>query len=211
MSGAERKSDSDQHAERVKSLESTSGRRLRVVAVFVLVVLAMGALLVACGGSSSTHGTTSTRPTRAGEPSRAFVTTGPNGQLAKLGEESTPEEREAASTAIEQSLDYRAETNFAGQCKTLAPKFARQTADRAPRTGPRTCAASIEGLARGAKPSILESTMVEPIVALRVKGDRGFAFYYGKGHEKYVFPMERVGGRWKPASLGGLPLVPTPQ
>jgi hypothetical protein len=169
-------------------------------------VLAVAGLLAACGGSSSSDGTTSTESGGAAEPSKAFVTTGPNGHLAKLGKESTAEEREAASAAMEESLDYRAEANFAAQCKTLAPKFARATAERAPKTGAHTCAASIEGLARGAEPSILESTMVEPIAALRVNGDRAYAFYYGKGHEKYVFPLERIGDEWKPASLGGLPL-----
>jgi hypothetical protein len=171
----------------------------------------VAALLAACGGSSSTDGTTAAGSSGAAEPSKAFVSTGPNGHLAKLGKESTPKEREAASAAMEESLDFRAESNFAAQCKTLAPKFAHATADRAPKTGAHTCAASIEALARGAKKSILESTMVEPIAALRDNGDRAYAFYYGKGREKYVFPLERVSGEWRPASLGGLPLVLNPQ
>jgi hypothetical protein len=49
--------------------------------------------------------------------------------------------------------------------------------------------------------------MVEPIAALRVNGNRAYAFYHGKGHEQHVFALERVSAEWKPASLGGIPLV----
>jgi hypothetical protein len=177
----------------------------------VLMLLPLMALLAACGGGSASTAVSSAGSAGRSEPSRAFITNGPNGRIARLGKESTTEERETASILIEESLQYRAETDFAAQCRTLAPKFARATAGRAPKTGPHTCAASIEALARGAKKSILESTMVEPIAALRVDGNRAFAFYYGRKHEKYVFPLERVDGEWKPASLGGLPLDLTTQ
>jgi hypothetical protein len=210
MSGAGRKSDSNQHAECVRSHGLPRSGRCRAVATFLL-MLAMSALLAACGGSSSTGEITVARSTGRTEPSKAFVTKGPNGELAKLGKESTPEEREAASAAIEESLDYRAESNFAAQCKTLVPKVAKETADQAPKLGPHSCVASIKALARGVKKSVLVSTMVEPIAALRVDGARAYAFYFGSGRERYVFPLERVGGQWKPAALGGFSLELPPQ
>ncbi len=40
-------------------------------------------------------------------------------------------------------------------------------------------------------------TLPGPIDALRVKGDRGYAFYHGTRGKDYVIPLRKEKGEWK--------------
>jgi hypothetical protein len=172
----------------------------------LVLLVAFGMTLSACGGGSSGDSSTSSAETaELREPSEEFIGDGPNGELAKVGKESTAEEREAASRLIEESLRDREQKDWAGQCETLSAKYAKQVAEGAPE-GLKTCAASVEAFASATKQSVLDSTMVEPIAALRINGTRAFAFYDGTGGRKYIIPLEKDTGEWRLAALSELEL-----
>jgi len=43
--------------------------------------------------------------------------------------------------------------------------------------------------------------MIEPIAALRVEGDEGFALYHGTKGGDYVVAMGKEGDEWKVAAI----------
>lgn len=180
-------------------------RSLAALALFVLFAVVVSA----CGGGGSSGGssTKSADPNEAAthsaksEPSLEFVGSGPNGKLATEGKESTVAEREEASRIVEEMERAREHRNWAGQCKTFSATYAESTAEGAPKGGPETCAAAVEALARGEGKSVLDSTMIEPIAALRVIGQDAFAFYHGAKGKKYVIPLEKEDGEWRLVAL----------
>lgn len=134
------------------------------------------------------------------EPSAEFAGKGENGELATAGTESTVEEREAASEVVEESLTAAANGEWAKQCATLAGELVEALANRSKAAGRQGCAKNLKltGEAIGGAPP---NQMVEPLAALRVNGNLGFAFFHGE-EKDFVIPMARENGQWKVAALG---------
>ncbi len=113
-------------------------------AVALVLLVALAVVISACGGgssggSSTKSGNSSTSAGQHGaasEPSLEFVGNGPNGKLATQGKESTVEERDEASQRIEEMERAREHRNWAGQCKALATKYARQVVKGVPKGEP---------------------------------------------------------------------------
>ena len=55
--------------------------------------------------------------------------------------------------------------------------------------------------AAGSDRSRAEAALRGPILTLRIKGQSGFALFYGLHRQKYVMPMAREGGAWKVTQL----------
>lgn len=173
-------------------------------------------LVVGCGGRSSSTDDSTPTPTSdssssttsksteskgsALEPSKEFLSGGKNGQLATIGEESSLVEREAASLALEQSLDARAAGDWAAQCETLASATVEQIEKSASLggSGGPGCAKALEAQARGLPPFARANTMTGPIDAFRINQDiNGFAFYHGTRSRDFVIPLIMQRGEWK--------------
>lgn len=173
------------------------------------------AVLAGCGGGGSSGSSNSTAAAKAakppassraaestgGEPSAEFVGKGPNGKLAKSGEEAEAADREAASRVVEESLEARASRDWASQCSTLVAALIKQIEESNSLSAATGCAKALAAVAAPATPSALANTMTGPIDALRVSGTQGFAFWHGTGGKDYVIPLFKEGGEWKVGSL----------
>lgn len=185
--------------------------------IVVALIVAGLAAMIGCGGgsSSSSESTSSQSPTSdsgtttapentesngsASEPSTEFLSNGKNGQLARIGKESSAAEREAASLALEKSLDARAAGDWETQCETLAASVVEQLEQPASTLTPETtCAKGLEEQAQSLPPFARANTMNGPIDAFRInQGINGFAFYHGTRGRDFVIPLIKQDGGWK--------------
>jgi hypothetical protein len=168
------------------------GLRGTIVAA-VLAVIAVGVVATGCGGSSSDASDA------AGASS--FLKSANNKKTVNFGQEADDEEREAASSVLEENMEARAAGDWAKQCATLSPRATKsleeENAERGEAQG--SCAKDLEfqGEPKSQTASIRANTMTGPIDALRIKGDRGYALYHGAKGKDYAMPMEKVDGEWK--------------
>ncbi|MGB7686441.1 MAG: hypothetical protein WBL45_11750 [Solirubrobacterales bacterium] len=187
-----------------------------LVAVIAMVVAGCGG-----GGSSSVEDssppattTTTSASARSGSdgvtrsessdpgPSVEFLGTGVNGRLAAQGKEADPIEREAVSDVIEASQESREVGNFMAQCFHLDEHATKEVEKRASGLGvAKDCLKILEEQAKRLPAAARASTLTGPINALRVKGDRGYAFYHGTRGKDYVIPVRKEKGEWKLEAL----------
>lgn len=189
-----------------------------------LIVAACAMIPLACGSSNSSqsNGSTAAKPASQGsgspkgnnskpakpapqadgqEPSAEFAGKGENGELATAGKESTIEEREAASKVVEESFAAAAASEWAKQCATFSSELVESLETRSRSKGKISCVGSLEQLAKAIALGAPQNPMTEPLAALRVNGNRAFAFFHGVGGQHFVIPLAREGGQWKLASL----------
>lgn len=191
------------------------GPKGRIATALIAAGLAAMVSVGCGGGSSSTDESNSTssssgqttaskgaesNPSASGsEPSKEFLGSGRNGELAKIGKESSPAEREAASLALQKSLNARAAGDWATQCETLAASAVEQFEKSASALSPSTtCAKGLEAQAGSLPPFARANTMTGPIDAFRInQGINGFAFWHGTEGRDFVIPMIKQDGGWK--------------
>jgi hypothetical protein len=183
----------------------------RARAAGVLIVVGLMTLIGCGGGSSSTSDSSSTADSdstaasksaesesSAAEPSKEFLSGGKNGKLAKIGKESSAAEREAASRALEKSLNAREAGDWKTQCETLSASAVEQIEQASALTPGTSCAKALEAQAGSLPPFARANTMTGPIDAFRInEGFNGFAFYHGTQGRDYVIPLIKQGGEWK--------------
>ncbi len=172
-------------------------------------------LWVGCGGSDSpsepTTGASATSENSGlensnaessnAEPSKEFLSSGENGQLAKIGSESGDAEREAASQVLEQFLQAGEAGDWKTQCSLLAASTREGVEDFAQPLGDVDCPTALGSQAERAPASVRANTMTGPIDAFRInQGINGFAFYHGTRGRDFVIPMIDQGG-WKVVAL----------
>jgi hypothetical protein len=186
------------------------GRRIAAA----LIVAGLMAI-IGCGGDSSsttessspsTSGSGQTTKSQSGdssssssEPSSEFLGKGKNGQLARIGKESSAAERETASRVLEESFDARAASDWKTQCETLASTSVEQLEKPASALSPGTsCAKALEAQGGSLPPFALANTMTGPIDAFRInQGINGFAFWHGTQGRDFVIPLIKQKGEWK--------------
>jgi hypothetical protein len=171
----------------------------------------MAMAISACGGgepsteTSNAGGNAPAKETAAGgasEPRLEFAGKGENGELAKAGTEASDAEREAASRVVEENLRARVENDFRKQCETLAPRLVEELEKRNSNGSLGSgCESILKGLAKQLPGGKYLSPMGEPLAALVVNGERGFAFFHGISGADFVVPMEKAAGNWKVASV----------
>lgn len=166
-------------------------RGLITGAIIVGLVIAFAA--VGCGGSSSDASDAAGGST--------FLKPGNDPKITKFGEEADEDERDAASSVLEENLQARAAGDWAKQCESLTPgavkELQKENAENGEVQG--SCAKDLEyqGEPKSQTASIRANTMTGSIDALRVKGNRGYALYHGTKGKDYAVPMEKVDGEWK--------------
>ncbi len=117
--------------------------------------------------------------------------------------EASPEEIEAASEVLEESLEAREDHDWAGQCGTLSEKMEKVVEqDGIVIAANQSCVENLGAAGKKASQEALADTMDGGIGALRlIGGGQAFAFYHGTEGKDYLIPMEREGGEWKVAAL----------
>lgn len=198
-------------------------------ALLVATLLLGGALaLTACGSTSSSGSSTTTgarpgaqQPARASGPAEGagpgsgpsarevrragraapFLEPDRDNSIPTFGAESSGRRRQAAEAALHSYLTARAAGAWATACKGLAASVRKQTEELGGREG---CAAAYRRLS-GAQPGTRADPLTGPLLALRVKGRRGFALWIGPHRQKYVASLILEGGRWRIAELAPVP------
>ncbi len=163
------------------------------------VVLALA--LAACGGSSTTASTaprSSTATAAAAGAAAPFVETNTDNSIPTFGSESRGSARVAAEAALRTYLSARAKGDWGIACAGLAAAVRQQLQGLA---GGKGCVAAYPALLKGAPASTRADPLAGPILALRVKGQSGFALFHGPGKKKYVMPMAHESGAWKVTQL----------
>jgi hypothetical protein len=185
----------------------------------VLVILVAGVSGAAgCGGSDSdssgsspqgaAKSTTSEKPNSepgtspssgSSAPTKEFLGKGPNGQLAKVGKESTVAEREAVTRVLEKSFNARAAGDWETQCSTLSTSLIEQLEKGAALGGKADCSKVLQAQASGVPAPARANTMTGPIDALRInEGFNGFAFWHGTENRDFIIPLiKEENGEWK--------------
>jgi hypothetical protein len=192
---------------------------MALIAAALMAMIGCGSSSTDSGGSTDSGSSTSdsksttesaqttksnAEPTDSGaEPSKEFVGKGKNGQLAKIGKESSVAEREAASRALEENLDARAGGDWETQCETLASATVEQVEKGGAVLGAKSsCPEALEAQAGPVPPPARANTMTGPIDAFRVnQGINGFAFWHGTHGRDFVIPLIKQRGEWKVVAL----------
>lgn len=121
-----------------------------------------------------------------------------NGRLAAQGKEADSIEREAVSDLIEASQEAREDGGWMAQCFYLDEHATKEVEKTALRLGvAKDCLKILEEQDKRLPAAAHASTLTGPIDVLRVKGDRGYAFYHGTRGKDYVIPLRKEKGEWK--------------
>jgi hypothetical protein len=175
------------------------------IGIVLVVGLLLTALAAGCGGgdSSGSEGSKnasggSKEATSTAEPESFFKTgTRPGRKVYGFGEEANDEEREAASTVLEEEYDARAAGEWAKQCALMT--FEQSEEVRETTVPDANCA---KGLRIQATPlaqsrAFRANPISGPIDAFRVEGENGFILYRGKDGKDYAMLMRKEDSRWK--------------
>jgi len=157
-------------------------------------VVAMALILGACGGGSSSSNSSATTSSAA---AKHFLGKEGEEQLAGYQTEGTDLELQEAASAVAASLKARATHDWAGQCATLSTTSSKKVVGKSHKS----CAVALGEQGEKAPPSVLEDNMKGDVVALRIKGDKGYALFLGTDKHKWAMPMEKDGGEWKVSAL----------
>lgn len=145
----------------------------------------------------------------SGGGSKQFVVKGGDNSIQEFGSEARESEFHEAAAALHDFLDARAERNWAAACAHLARSIKQslwQLGARGGSSGGRSCASTLAALTGNLPAKSLREAAIANVGSLRAKGDRGFLIYRGAGGTVYAISTSREGGRWKLASLAGVPL-----
>lgn len=164
----------------------------------VLISLALGVGVLGGCGSSSSNGTEGSSSSSGGGSAKPTAGFSAKAKPASFGEESSEEARKQASETLERNMSARGAGSYAIQCETLSTQIVEQIEKSS--GGKKSCAEVLETEAKKVPPALLANTLVEPIAALRIKGNAGYAIYHGKENQDYAVRMELDNGEWKVAT-----------
>jgi hypothetical protein len=176
--------------------------RGRRIGAGVAVLTASLALITGCGGGGST--TSSGTEATPNATTKNFLGPKAEKKIAGYDKEGTARELDQAEQIVETSFKARAAHDWAGQCATLSIATTKKVIG----STHKTCAVALGEQGKKASPEILKNNLKEPAVALRVKGRKGYALFWGKEKVRWAVPMEREEGRWKVGDLIATPLPP---
>jgi hypothetical protein len=209
--------------------------RARALAA-ALAVLIAAAFLAACGGggggdSSATAASASTPTTTTSSPpaprprspqsaakTRAerrlagraapFVIAEADNSVPTFGSEAGAGERTEAEATLRAYLRARAREDWSGACRLLA-KGVREGYEKLAASSSKgakpSCAEVLPALSKGAD---LSDPLSGHLLSLRVHGQNAFALFYGPGHQRYMVPMNREAGQWRPTQAAPIAYPP---
>jgi hypothetical protein len=162
------------------------------------------------GSSPSTSDFTPKHHEDSGGGSAPYEAKGGDNSVQEYGEEADSSDFAAASTALHNFLDARAEGNWAASCeylsKAIVESLEKFTAQAKELEG-KGCAALLEALTNPAATSTMKVEAEKADVrSLRTEGERAFILYTSTGATILAMPMAKEAGEWKVGSLAGTPL-----
>ena len=147
------------------------------------------------GASGSGHKHQPTRRTGAS----AFIRSSGDNSIPEYGAEGSGSQKAEAGAALAAYLSARQAQDWGRACSLMGATVRRQVGVLAKASGGKAgdCARSYRSLAGYGAKRERADVLSGPLAALRVKGEKGFALFYGPHHQQFMMPMVREGGRWK--------------
>lgn len=138
-----------------------------------------------------------------------FRVPGGDNSVQDFGSEATESEFEQAAAALHGFLDARAAGDWEAVCEYVAGSVVdslEQVASASAEMKGRKCPKLMAALSGSVPSAVRAEAAIADVGALRVEGEQAFLLYQGANYIDYAIPMTRDGGRWKVASLAGVPL-----
>lgn len=128
-----------------------------------------------------------------------FVTSRGDNSIPRYGSEASTVERAAATKGLRTYLAAREARRWAKACDYLGGQARGLLSSLAQSSGGKVkgCGGAYAVFAAHTTPAELTSPLGAGVAAFRVKGDRGFALFYGSRGQKYMMPMVKEGGEWR--------------
>lgn len=187
-------------------------RAVRLGGILVSLYLSQ-ALLTGCSGQGPRPANNRTESERrnAGNAA-AFVKPGADNSVPTFGSEASAAERAGAEAGLRAYLGARAAREWRKACSLLAAPVRRSVEALAASTGgsaaSSSCDKALPALAP-LKPGVPANPLRGALLAFRVRGANAFALFYGPpGRQKYVVPMNREGGAWRPTQTAPIAYPP---
>ncbi len=124
-------------------------------------------------------------------------------EVKKFGSPAPPEETEAASAVLNESLKAREAGQWQVQCDSLTVATQEEITELAKAKKSAPCAESLEAIAKplASTKAIREDTLNGQIEGLRVKGKTGYAFWKDAEGNEWAVAMKQEDGQWLVDSL----------
>jgi hypothetical protein len=164
-----------------------------VAGTLIVVLIAILVISLASGGGndSSSDGT-------AAEARSDQITT-----IESFGNEASPDDRAAATAAVQDFLRAWIHRDTATACSLMAASTKKNLAIFA--AGYKTCMAQAEAVRSGMSAEMLARLQVVEVTGVRVEGNRGFVLYRAHGGT-LALPVLREGSDWKVGAIAGQPV-----
>jgi hypothetical protein len=133
------------------------------------------------------------------------------GAIGSFGTPADPAQRAALTTALRAYLVALASGDGTAACSRLAAPLRAQLLSLGPGGGSgqhRSCAQTLASMYGQEPPQTRMAQRHTAIGSIRVEKDRAFVLYRQPGAPPGFFPLQREGGHWRVAALGGT-VLPT--
>ncbi|MGA8745400.1 MAG: hypothetical protein WB507_06025 [Solirubrobacterales bacterium] len=160
------------------------------------------------------------RPRRASNPSRSsggrarqgsapFRTPTGDNSIPDYGSEAPASKRADVTAALRSYLLARAAGRWSAACSYMGAAVRNQAevlaGELANAGRRRSCLSAYAKLAARVSKAQRANPLGGGLAALRVKGEKAFALFYGPHDQKYMIPMVHEGGAWKVNQLDPIP------
>jgi hypothetical protein len=156
--------------------------------------------------SPSTSSSASSGSGSSGGAAASFRTQGGDNSIPDYGQEASASERARAAATLAGFLHARASSEWSRVCTYLTRPTRKQLVVFAKASKGRVngCGPILAALSSGPAASRTDP-LIHGVAALRVKGGKAFALFYGPKNSKYVMPMVSEGGAWKMSQFSPVP------
>jgi hypothetical protein len=182
-------------------VRETSDAVLRGVALAALV--AVIAAFAGCGGDDSDSATSSAGSEQA---AGAQLPAAP-ADIEDFGEEASPEDRDAAGSAVEEFLRAQADGDSAAACSVMSASTKQNLElfleGASAKSVKNTCTELVDILRSQIPAKRLPQANSIDVTSVRIEGERGFVLYRDPRGTESAFPVVREGSAWKVAAIAG--------
>jgi hypothetical protein len=143
---------------------------------------------------------------KAGNAAPFLVPVGDN-SIPTYGSQGSAAQQSEAEAALSSYLQARAAGEWSSACAQMAATVQKQLAllSGATQANSASCADAYAKLSERVTASQRVSPLSGGLAALRVKGDKAFALFYGPHEQQYMMPMVSEEGAWKVNQIEPIP------
>jgi hypothetical protein len=141
----------------------------------------------------------------------AFVEPGADNSVPTFGSEASDTVRSGAEADLRAYLTARAAHNWAKACSLLAASV-RQGFEKLATSKAHAGCAKILPVLAPLRAGVPANPLQGSLLAFRIHGANAFALFFGpRGHQRYMVPMNRESGAWRPTQAAPIAYPPGQQ